>query len=153
MDSQCGPPLLNWYGGPRRNNWSSDPNMRVSDAERTEMADTLSKHYADGRLDDSEFKMRLDKAMGAKTRADLNGLLVDLPPINAEEPVRRPGIFRRAWWAFMVFCFVALAIAVTSSIVSYHVPWLLIALVLFFVWRSGRFHHRQHHRDLRASRY
>lgn len=65
MGTQCGPPLLNWYGGPRRTA-SSDPNMRVSDAERAEMADTLSKHYADGRLDDAEFKMRLDRAMAAK---------------------------------------------------------------------------------------
>ena len=118
--------------------------MRVSDAERTEMADTLSKHYADGRLDDGEFKVRLDKAMGAKTRADLNGLLVDLPPVHAvgacaAGPASSGAHGGRSWCS----AFVALAIGVTSSIVSYHVPWLLIALVLFFVWRSGRFHHRQ----------
>jgi hypothetical protein len=119
----------------------------VSDAERSEMADTLSKHYADGRLDDPEFKMRLDRAMAAKTRADLDGLLVDLPPIHAEETVRRPGVLRRAWWAFMVFCALALAIGVASSFATFRVPWLLVAVVLFFVWRSGRFHHRHHHHD------
>ena len=41
--------------------------MRVSDAERNEVAEELSKHYADGRLDAAEFKERLDQAMGAKT--------------------------------------------------------------------------------------
>ena len=51
------------------------PQMRVSDAERHEIADILSKHFADGRLDDVEFNERLDKAMRAKTRGDLAGLL------------------------------------------------------------------------------
>ncbi len=152
MDSQCGPPLLNWYGGPRRSS-SSDPNMRVSDAERTEMADTLSKHYADGRLDDGEFKVRLDKAMGAKTRGDLNGLLVDLPLVHAEQTPRRPGVLRRAWFAFTVLAVVALTIAVATSVVTYHVPWFLVAVVLFIVWRSSGRRHSHHHHDRRAASY
>lgn len=150
MDSQCGPPLLNWHGGTRRNSWS-DPNMRVSDAERTEMADALSKHYADGRLDDAEFKTRLDKAMAAKTRADLNGLLVDLPPLHAEDTARRPGVFRRAWWAFTMCAILVLAIGVASSVVAFRIPWFLVALVLFFVWRSGRLHRYHHHHDRASS--
>ena len=38
-------------------------------------------------------QVRLDKAMAAKTRGDLNGLLVDLPPVHPEDvraPARRP---------------------------------------------------------------
>jgi hypothetical protein len=54
-------------------------NLRVSDAERAEVADLLSKHYADGRLDQAEFEQRMDLAMHAKTYADLNGLFTDLP--------------------------------------------------------------------------
>lgn len=53
--------------------------MRVSDAERGEVADLLSHHYADGRLDSSELEERLGRAMKAKTRGDLAGLLDDLP--------------------------------------------------------------------------
>jgi hypothetical protein len=53
--------------------------MRVSDADRAEIADRLAKHYSDGRLDQAEFDQRLDQAMRAKTRADLMGLLTDLP--------------------------------------------------------------------------
>jgi hypothetical protein len=53
--------------------------MRVSDAERSQVADRLARHYADGRLDDAEFEARLDRAMRAKTRSDLIGLLADLP--------------------------------------------------------------------------
>lgn len=62
----------------RRAGWP-DPRMRVSDADRAEIADRLAKHYSDGRLDQAEFDDRLDRAMRAKTRADLVGLLADLP--------------------------------------------------------------------------
>ncbi len=62
----------------RRAGWS-DPGMRVSDTDRAEVADRLAKHYSDGRLDQAEFDQRLDQAMRAKTRADLIGLLADLP--------------------------------------------------------------------------
>jgi hypothetical protein len=58
--------------------------MRVSDAERAEVADRLSKHYSDGRLDEAEFNERLDRAMKAKTQSELTGLFADLPA--AEEP-------------------------------------------------------------------
>ena len=58
--------------------------MRISDAERAEVADLLSKHYGDGRLDQAEFNQRLDQAMKAKTYPDLDGLLADLPRTDAE---------------------------------------------------------------------
>ena len=58
--------------------------LRISDAERAEVADLLSKHYGDGRLDQAEFNQRLDQAMKAKTYADLDGILVDLPRTDAE---------------------------------------------------------------------
>lgn len=53
--------------------------MRVSDAERAIIADRLALHFSDGRLDQAEFDDRLDRAMRAKTRSDLIGLLSDLP--------------------------------------------------------------------------
>lgn len=53
--------------------------LRVSDAERAEVADRLSKHYSDGRLDQAEFDERVGQAMSAKTRGDLRGLFDDLP--------------------------------------------------------------------------
>ena len=58
--------------------------LRISDAERAEVADLLAKHYGDGRLDQAEFNQRLDQAMKAKTYADLDGILVDLPRTDAE---------------------------------------------------------------------
>jgi DUF1707 SHOCT-like domain len=57
----------------------SDQHMRVSDAERQAVTDRLAGHFADGRLDQEEFDERAGRAMSAKTRADLAGLLDDLP--------------------------------------------------------------------------
>ena len=54
MATSIGPP---WIRGPvpRRGYRYSTLHLRVSDAERAEVADRLSKHYADGRLDQAEF--------------------------------------------------------------------------------------------------
>jgi Domain of unknown function (DUF1707) len=60
--------------------------MRVGDAERAEIADRLARHFSDGRLDEAEFSERLDRAMRAKTVADLSGLLSDLPGEEAPPP-------------------------------------------------------------------
>jgi Domain of unknown function (DUF1707) len=63
----------------RRASWYH-PDVRVGDAERTEVADCLARHYGDGRLDHEEFGDRLDRTMRAKTMAELRGVLADLPP-------------------------------------------------------------------------
>src|SRR5262249_57211326 len=76
MPAPYNPP---WGRGSSGQRPTPDPNIRVSHAERTEVADRLSKHYGDGRLDEEEFNERLDRAMKAKTRADLDGLFADLP--------------------------------------------------------------------------
>lgn len=68
-----------------------DPDLRVSDAERNEVADLLAKHYGDGRLSQDEFNERVDRAMNAKTQSDLSGLFDDLPVLDGgKEPVRKP---------------------------------------------------------------
>lgn len=65
--------------------------IRIGDAERTEVADRLARHFSDGRLDEAEFGERLDRAMRAKTMADLMRLLADLPsqPPTPQEGDRR----------------------------------------------------------------
>lgn len=66
------------------------PDLRVSDAERSEVADRLAEHYGEGRLDQSEFNERVEQAMRAKTRSDLAGLFDDLPDSEAPEVTTRP---------------------------------------------------------------
>lgn len=128
------------WGPPPRGNAGAD--LRVSDAERNEVAEALSKHYADGRLDAGEFKERLDQAMTAKTRRDLSGLLMDLPgtaaPASAPVPRRRHRLLAAVALA-------AVLAGLWSAVVAPHVPWLLIALIAFVVWRHDRYRHSYRH--------
>jgi Domain of unknown function (DUF1707) len=56
-------------------------NVRVGDAERDAVAAQLRDHYADGRLTLDELNERLDLAFAAKTKADLNEVMRDLPHV------------------------------------------------------------------------
>jgi hypothetical protein len=145
------------YGPPwgYRRTSQANPDMRVSNAERTEVADRLSKHYGEGRLDEEEFNARLDRAMKAKTQADLNGLFADLPDVPGTEATKevRPMPHRRSLFprilVFVLLIIVASALwhALTPpffglALGGLSVPWLLIAVAVFLVWRSGAWHRR-----------
>ncbi len=134
----------------------TNPNMRIGDAERNQIAEQLSKHYSDGRLDAAEFQERLDKAMSAKTRSDLSGLLADLPSLQTPEqaagskpqPYRRPRVIRTV--IFVLIAFWALSFFAASTHFLFfgwiHIPWLLIALVALFLWSRDRRHRRWRYR-------
>ena len=59
-----------------------DPRIRVSDADRDRAASLLREHHAEGRLTAEEFHERLDRALAATTRGELDELLADLPGID-----------------------------------------------------------------------
>jgi hypothetical protein len=105
----------------RRTSYSG---MRISDAERSEAADLLSKHYGDGRLDEAEFHQRLDQVMRAKTYSDLSGLFDDLPRTGAEAgEVRRAPEPRRQQCHGAGGLFLLIAIIVGAAVVAGHVVW------------------------------
>jgi hypothetical protein len=159
MPAPYNPP---WGRGSSGQRPTPDPNLRVSHAERTEVADRLSKHYGDGRLDEEEFNERLDRAMKAKTRADLDGLFDDLPgeepprPPAPAPPVARPPRRPSSLPRVVLLAFVAIvAIMVGQALAGplfafpfhvggwpwgwgFHVPWLLIGVVVFLWWRFAR---------------
>jgi hypothetical protein len=79
-DGSAGRPRL-LRRGRRRGRTVTDPqDMRVSHTERAAVTDELSRYYSEGRLDDDEFSLRLDRALKANTYQDLAGLLHDVPP-------------------------------------------------------------------------
>jgi Domain of unknown function (DUF1707) len=133
-----------------------DPQMRISDADRADVADRLSQHYGDGRLDQPEFNERLDRAMKAKTQADLTGLFTDLPPIDVpakavkavpqdQRPRNRRPLHRTLGLILIIVVAVIVARALTwplFSLVGFFghalfvpIPWILIALIAFLCWR------------------
>ena len=61
--------------------------LRVSDAERTHVVDVLQKAIGVGLLSLDDFTARADIALAARTRGELNAVLVDLPGlVSAEAP-------------------------------------------------------------------
>jgi len=144
MNTPPPPPWAWWNENPFRSAGNAD--LRASDAERAAVADVLSKHYADGRLDDAEFKERIDRAMSARTRSDLSGLTTDLPRFEVPSPPPVP--HRRGWQIVGIVLVAALVGSAVSSLFAVpHVPWLVVAILGLLVWRrlSWRSFHRHHH--------
>ncbi|MDG4783870.1 DUF1707 domain-containing protein [Micromonospora sp. WMMD961] len=63
--------------------------MRAADADRAAVADRLRVALDEGRLDLHEYDERLQRAYAARTYADLEALLTDLPPVT---PAQRSGL-------------------------------------------------------------
>ena len=132
--------------------------LRVSDADRQSVADQLSKHFADGRLDQAEFDERLSQAMNAKTYRDLDGLLTDLPstgtgggaglpPVGGTVTGRATGsvpqrrIVRPV--VFIVLAVIALSIA-SHAVAWVFGGWLWIAVIALIVVAFAK--RSRHHR-------
>ncbi|MGI5523941.1 DUF1707 SHOCT-like domain-containing protein [Micromonospora sp. CA-259024] len=63
--------------------------MRAADADRAAVADRLRVALDEGRLDLYEYDERLQRAYAARTYADLEALIADLPPVT---PSQRSGL-------------------------------------------------------------
>ncbi|MCZ7378358.1 DUF1707 SHOCT-like domain-containing protein [Micromonospora sp. WMMC250] len=63
--------------------------MRAADADREAVAERLRVALNEGRLDLHEYDERLQRAYAARTYADLEMLLTDLPPVT---PAQRSGL-------------------------------------------------------------
>jgi hypothetical protein len=135
----------------------ANPNMRISDAERSEVADRLSAHYGDGRLDQDEFNRRLDQAMGATTQADLSGLFADLPDLDPRQdlagppprsevppPAEPPGQLarrppRRLPTRLLAIVLVIVVATAIGHSLAHLLPWVVIAIVaILWLWYRGR---------------
>ena len=98
MDSS--PPEIPSATAPLPGGSSQAPAIRASDRERDAATHRLQEAFAEGRLDDAEFDTRMRSALSARTRADLDGLLADLPAaspvasspaVAGTSPGRAPG--------------------------------------------------------------
>lgn len=113
------------------------PSVRVSDADRDAVVSELGTHFQDGRLDRDELDQRIGAAIGAKTRADLDLLLTDLPALThqAGAPASPPGDRRPRLRLVPLVPVLALAIAFAAASAGWHhhEPWAPFG----FLWLIG----------------
>jgi len=132
---------------PRFHYGYSDQHIRVSDADRAEVADRLAVHFGEGRLNQAEFDERVAQAMNAKTRGDLSGLFNDLPepgpsgaagqPTRGQHshaPVLRPAVHP---FLLLLVVVVVTAAGTAGEAVFGHVPgiktWLTLGIIAAIV--------------------
>ena len=147
--------------------------MRAGDGDRKQVADQLKTALDEGRLDLSEYDERIQRTYAAKTYADLDGLLDDLPgtvPVQHSQvqpaapapavgtPVDRPHSAGRqmAQWVgpyagvILVCTVIWLITSISSGRLQYFWPvWMLIPLVLGV---TGQFFGDDRRRDRRRRR-
>jgi DUF1707 SHOCT-like domain len=126
---------------------SEDPSLRASDADRERVAEQLRDHFAAGRLDDEELSSRGDAVYAARTTAELDRLLVDLPklPVSPARQRAEMAEFRadlrrqlvQQTGGAMVPFFICVAIWAASGASGGFWPAFVLIFPLVFLIRNG----------------
>jgi hypothetical protein len=103
--------------------------LRAADADRDAVAATLRRAHAEGRLDASELEERLGRCYAAKTVAELDRLVDDLP---------RPRPRRTAHAGPLGPLAALIAVAAVLAVATHGHAFLVLPLVFFLVLRLGR---------------
>ncbi|GAY11233.1 DUF1707 domain-containing protein [Pseudonocardia sp. N23] len=93
--------------------------LRIGDAERERTQGLLRTHVGAGRLDLAEFESRLDAVWSARTRADLDAVVRDLPAPPVPMPPRPATVARRL---------------PPPTLVAMWAPWALVGAISLVVW-------------------
>ncbi len=132
-----------WRGNPgeQPNHQTDSPSsgggsdLRVSDAERQATTDQLKPAFAAGRLDMDEYEERLQQALAAKTRRDLDDLVRDLPNVTAPTPSGGRRFFAPVFIAVAVIAALTLTVGVAHG---FFFPWWIIPVAFFVLSRHWR---------------
>ena len=130
---------------------STQPGLRIGDADRERAQAKLADHYAAGRLDKDEYDQRLDQIWAARTRAELAPVFLDLP--GAPRPPAGtaystaagrarfnppPRSRARSWASRMPAPLLVLLVVLGVAVALANLPLILIGLgVWFFFFRGG----------------
>jgi hypothetical protein len=115
-----------------------DRSLRAADSDRESVAAILREQHVAGRIDDDELQDRIERCYTAKTYADLDAVIADLP--HEEPAVTSRGTLRalRLWPRFAFLPLLLIAIVALSH---GHLFWLVIPFLFFSVrpmlWRAG----------------
>jgi|SRR5579875_490428 hypothetical protein len=80
----------------RQSPW--DRSLRCSDLDREEVGAILREAHVAGRLDSDEFADRFGRALQARTYAELDSLLADLPVNDQPAPPAGPATYQSTGW-------------------------------------------------------
>ena len=133
--------------------------MLVDDRDRELAATALRRHFVHGRLTTTELADRIDVALRARTRRDLNVAMAGLPLVWEDLPASvhtagrrvRRGMSRvrflfalvRVWLKVNLALILAFAVAVAvgapvgTTLVAVVAAWTLAGYGLWRVWRRG----------------
>lgn len=107
-----------------------DRRLRASDAEREAVTAILRREHVAGRLDSVEFEDRLSRCLTAKSYAEIDELIGDLP--NEKRAFRRS--VRVSAWPFLPLPI--LAVVISAIVLSHgYLSWLAFPLFFIFVLR------------------
>jgi hypothetical protein len=125
----------------------SDRSLRAADRDREAVADILREQHLAGRLDTDEPQERLGRCYAAKTYAELDSVLAELPAAVPEPvPSERGGLHRhggdvgrypfgpRALPMPVLVPLLLVALALSHG----HLVWLALPFVFLFVARRWR---------------
>ena len=112
-----------------------DRSLRVGDDDREHVAEVLRDEHVAGRIDTDELQERLDHCYAAKTYAELDTLVADLP-VEPEAGARRAP----RPWSWRVLVLVPLVVA-AAALSGGRLLWLVFPLFFFvarpMIWRSA----------------
>jgi uncharacterized protein DUF1707 len=114
--------------------------LRASDADRDQIVDRLRKASVEGRLAGHEFEHRVTTALEARTYAELDATVADLPGDRLGERRSAPHRAMRTVQAHPALLLVAIpvALAALATLVAVTVLWSALLLVVFLLG------HRRH---------
>lgn len=119
------------------------PDLLASDADRARVATQLREHYESGRLTLEEFQERLDETHRARTEAQLERVLRQLP--SPKLPTVNPR--DRRWRSLALQYALVNVIAVLIWVFSggngdFWPKWVLVVTLIMFVRRAFGHRHR-----------
>ena len=114
-----------------------DRHLRAGNAEREAVVGVLRREHLAGRLDNDEFDERVGRCLAAKTYAELDELIGDLP---ADEREMRGATGSRRWrpWP-LPFAFLPLLVA-AIVFSNGRAAWLVVPFLVWFVVRPFFWH-------------
>jgi Domain of unknown function (DUF1707) len=111
----------------------SDSDLRAADADRERIAERLRQAAAEGRLTPDELEERLEVALSARTYAELDGLVGDLPRREAEPPPAPRRRMRPELQTFLATSLLLVAIWALTGAGYFWPVWPIVGWGLFVI--------------------